>query len=477
MMPKSLANRMTLVVVGALVLAFGTAGVALYGRVKRSLELKAEKALEVRLTWLASSIDLDQRVLSMESRVEPNDGAEGWRVATAAGRELWHDEHAFPGDGQEALVKQRHLVLSGQTASITRNRDRETVLLLWRAVGEGQGAEKSNGTYLLGEGEDSVDLVLSAAYSSRAMHAELLRLRWALWTVGPVSVLLISLLCAWLIRWQLRPLAEIAQRAAGIGPEQSYARLEPVAGESVECAQLRAAIDSMVVRLAEGLEREKQFVGDASHELRTPLAQLRTQIEVALRKKDRPAEAYVQTLQEALLDILRLQELTAGFLELARSDGRNANGAAVLSVTVQEVLRQALVKSELPVSLPAASASLQVAGHAHLLYSAFENVLSNACKYAPGAPPRVLLEEDAERVSIAVLDAGPGVPEADRERIFQPLVRLDEARREGGFGLGLAIARKAVRACGGELVCRARRDGQSGAEFVFHLRKALALPA
>ncbi|MCW8133369.1 MAG: hypothetical protein KIS92_23705 [Planctomycetota bacterium] len=462
-MPKSLANRVTLVVVGALVLAFGTAGVAIYGRVKRSLELKAEKALEIRLTWVAAALDYDNGFLHLEARPEPNDGAEGWRVATVSGKELWASAHA--PEPNERMVKSRRIAV-GPAA---RGRGDAPEPVAWRDT-EGRGANRMAGAeYFLPEGT-GLDLAIEASFSSTEMQAELARLGWALGTVGPVSVLLLSGLCAWLIRWQLRPLAEIAERAAKIGPESADARLGPARGESAECAQLREALDRMIARLAEGLAREKQFVGDASHELRTPLAQMRTQIEVALRK-ERPAGEYRRALEDALLDIRRLQDLIAGFLGLARG---TPAGAPAERVALADLLREA--GHGTPLEPGGGVGGAAVLGSAPLLVSAFQNVFENARKYAPGIPPRLRLEEDDATVRIAVLDEGPGVPEAERERIFQPLVRLDAARREGGFGLGLAIARKAVRACGGDLVCRARRDGARGAEFVFLLRKA-AVPA
>lgn len=460
-MPKSLANRITLVVVGALVLAFGTAGVAIYGRVKRSLELKAEKALEIRLTWVAAALDYDNGFLHLEARPEPNDGAEGWRVTTASGRELWVS--ATAPEPHDRLLKSRRIAVG----PATRGEEGALQPIEWRDTHE-RGAQRLLGAEYFLPDHVGQDLVVEATFSSAAMNAELARLLWALCTVGPVSVLLLSALCAWLIRWQLKPLADFAERAARIGPGSADVRLEPVRSESSECAQLREALDRMIERLADGLAREKQFVGDASHELRTPLAQMRTQIEVTLRK-ERAAGEYRQALEDALLDISRLQGLISGFLDLARSE---RDGLPNEHVAVADLLRDA--GNGLPVEQDGADASAKVLGSAPLLVSALQNVLENARKYAPGRPPRVRLEEDGKTVRVAVLDQGPGVPEGERERIFQPLVRLDAARHEGGYGLGLAIARKAVRACGGDLICGPRRDGARGSEFVFVLRNAAA---
>ena len=97
--------------------------------------------------------------------------------------------------------------------------------------------------------------------------------------------------------------------------------------------------------------------------------------------------------------------------------------------------------------------------------------MENAKRYAPDSAPRVTFSKSDRGVNITVEDRGPGIEEADRERIFEPLLRLDRARTIGnaadGFGLGLTVARSITRSFGGDLACRARSDGQAGAAFVF----------
>jgi signal transduction histidine kinase len=278
-----------------------------------------------------------------------------------------------------------------------------------------------------------------------------------------------------LIRWQLRPLARMAQQASGIGPGNLAERIAPV-GSSAECVRLRESINAMLSRLAEGLEREHNFASSAAHELRTPLAQLRTQIEVALRKQ-RDAAEYRTGLAEALVDVERLEKLVLGLLQLTRSQDD-------ASIECQPVSLGAVLKKVQAIHGGDAAqfadgeqvAGLLVRADEELLAAAISNVLDNAARYAPGAPATVTVTAADDEVVLVVADRGPGVPEAERERIFDPLTRLDEARSIGetadGFGLGLAVARAAVRRFGGDLVCRGRTDGDSGAEFVFRLPRA-----
>jgi signal transduction histidine kinase len=99
------------------------------------------------------------------------------------------------------------------------------------------------------------------------------------------------------------------------------------------------------------------------------------------------------------------------------------------------------------------------------------NLFENAIRYSPdGAAVRVLLSDEGERVRVRVVDGGPGMPAADRERIFEPIYRSPDAYHLPGYGLGLAIARKVARAHGGELGLGASVGG--GAEFVVELPQA-----
>ena len=224
------------------------------------------------------------------------------------------------------------------------------------------------------------------------------------------------------------------------------------------------------------MAQERRFSAVAAHELRSPLAQLRTTIEVALRR-ERSVGEYQSALQETLADVERLQALMERLLELTRlGDSAALKGHPVsLSAIAKKAARD---HDAVELSLDETEEELLVAGDEQLLNRAIGNVLENAARYAPQAPPAIRIEQDNGQVRLVVADRGPGVPEAEREGIFEPLARLDAARSiassSSGFGLGLSVARSTVRAFGGDLVCRARADGQSGAEFVFSFRTASA---
>ena len=331
-----------------------------------------------------------------------------------------------------------------------------------------------------------VDLVLTARASAAEARDELSRLSRTLWSVGPLALALTAAGLALLIRWQLRPLAQMAEQAAAVGPSATAARIEPVGG-GAELVRLRDAMNGMIARLAEGLERERRFAADAAHELRSPLGEMRATVEVALRRPREAAE-YREALETVAGDLLRLQNLVVGLLHLTRADAAGVRGEPV---SLPAVLRRAV--AQYPARIDGIESPGDgagdgdgatgpcVFGDAELLHAAIGNVLANAARYAPGEPPTVRVEPHGpgDVVRVVVSDRGPGVGEADRDRIFEPLTRLDAARTAAGpdgFGLGLSVARATARAFGGDLVCRGRADGADGAEFVFTFRRATLAP-
>jgi two-component system OmpR family sensor kinase len=209
---------------------------------------------------------------------------------------------------------------------------------------------------------------------------------------------------------------------------------------------------------------------------------MRTAVEVALRRPREAAE-YRETLEHVADDVRRLQSLVVGLLQLARS--ADASQVPSRPLPLGPLLQSAVAQCGGGATLEASTgaADAWVDGDADLLRGALCNVLENAARYAPPAPVEVRVRRgDAATVHVVISDRGPGVPEAERERVFQPLTRLEVAgaghgaAEPAGFGLGLAVARATARAFGGDLVCRARADGQSGAEFVFTLRTAAPDP-
>ncbi|MEV4008055.1 HAMP domain-containing sensor histidine kinase [Actinomadura sp. NPDC049753] len=268
----------------------------------------------------------------------------------------------------------------------------------------------------------------------------------------------------WLVtRRALRPVEAVRAELAEITSSGDLTRRVPVPDARDEIAGLAATTNATLAALEESVARQRGFVADASHELRSPIASLRTQLEVAAAH---PELLDVGGLTE---DVLRLQRLAADLLLLARIDAGDrppVSPVALGGLVLDELERRA------PGDRIAVRASVEadprVMGVPGRLSRVVGNLLDNARRHAR-SEVRLSVAEEAGTAVVRVADDGPGVPPADRERIFERFVRLDDARSrdEGGAGLGLAIARDLVLAHGGDLAVREAPGG--GALFEVRL--------
>ncbi|MEV1085707.1 HAMP domain-containing sensor histidine kinase [Streptomyces sp. NPDC050211] len=266
----------------------------------------------------------------------------------------------------------------------------------------------------------------------------------------------------WLVtRRALRPVEGIRGEMAAITASEDLARRVPVPDTHDEVARLARTTNETLAALETSVERQRRFVADASHELRSPIASLRTQLEVAA------AHPELLDLDGAVADTVRLQHLAADLLLLARLDA--GEGPADTRVDLAALAREeAAGRAGVTVEVPGA---VEVAGSRGQLGRVLANLLDNAQRHARSAVT-VAVRRDGDRAVAEVADDGEGVPEADRERIFERFVRLDAARSrdDGGAGLGLAIARDVAVRHGGTLTVR---DAPAGGAL-FALRLPLA---
>jgi len=274
----------------------------------------------------------------------------------------------------------------------------------------------------------------------------------------------------------LTPVAAMATKARQITAECLSERL-PIDNPHDEFGQLAHVFNHTLERLEDSFARLRRFTSDASHELRTPLTAMRSVGEVALREGDDAVE-YREAIGSMLEEVDRLTRLVESLLLLTRADA----GAARLAIEQLDVAT--LVNETAEHMRPLAeerSQSIVVDAHRTgapqtrdtvaervTLRHALINLLDNAIKYSPeGAAIRVSVSGDSAGIAIAVADEGPGIPDEERERIFERFYRMDKARsREvGGVGLGLSIAKWAVEANGG----RIELDSQPGRGATFRV--------
>ncbi|WP_344395056.1 HAMP domain-containing sensor histidine kinase [Streptomyces vastus] len=289
---------------------------------------------------------------------------------------------------------------------------------------------------------------------SRAGRAMLTGLPAVLAVVAGVAVLV--------TRRTLRPVEGIRQGMAEITASTDLSRRVPEPAGRDEVALLARTINETLSALEAAVERQRRFVADASHELRSPIASLRTQLEVGL------AHPQLLNVDGAAQDTVRLQGLADDLLLLARLDAGEQPGdtPVALPTFVREELTQR-VGDRHPVRVTGL-ADLKVAGARGQLARVLGNLLDNAQRHA-ATTVRVTVRQDGNRAVLEVADDGDGVPEAERERIFNRFVRLDDARSrdDGGAGLGLAIARDVALRHGGTLTADTAEEG--GASFVLRL--------
>jgi signal transduction histidine kinase len=265
----------------------------------------------------------------------------------------------------------------------------------------------------------------------------------------PLLLLIVGTATFVFVGRSLRPVEAIRGRVATISSRELHARV-PVPTARDEVARLAETMNAMLDRLESAATSQRQFVADASHELRSPLATLRAGLELITPAAENGA--LVATLVE---EADRLDRLISGLLILARADdqGLAPRPSDVDLDDLVEAERLRLRHADPRLYVFAQVQPVRVRGDAHQLAQALRNLVDNAARYAHSTVTlRVGL--DAEQAVVEVLDDGPGIPMADRDRIFERFVRLDEsrARDEGvGSGLGLAIVSEIVRGHGGTI--------------------------
>ncbi|MFH8571452.1 sensor histidine kinase [Streptomyces sp. NPDC017993] len=268
--------------------------------------------------------------------------------------------------------------------------------------------------------------------------------------IGLPLLLVVVAGVTWLVtRRALRPVEGIRQEMAAITASTDLSRRVPVPSSKDEIGRLARTTNETLAALETSVERQRRFVADASHELRSPIASLRTQLEVGV------AHPELLDTPGAVADTVRLQRLAADLLLLARLDAgeRPSDVRIDLAAMVREESSQR-VGDRIPVR-SGELASVEVTGSRSQLGRVLGNLLDNAQRHAESSV-RVTVAREGAWAVLRVEDDGPGVPEGERERIFERFVRLDDARArdDGGAGLGLAIARDVAVRHGGSLAVR-----------------------
>ena len=263
----------------------------------------------------------------------------------------------------------------------------------------------------------------------------------------PLVVLAMGMATYFIVGRALRPVAALRKGAQEITAADLADQRLPVPDAHDEIYRLAVTLNAMLDRIDAATKRQRTFVGDAAHELRSPLASLRLQLEVAQRVG--PAKDWPGMLDEVLSDVDRLDQLVEDLLALARSD--EAGGVlrrrepVALDQLVTEVAEDYL---DARVPVRSSTDAVSVDGDPEALRRVVVNLLDNAVRYARSEVTVDIAVNGNGTAELVIRDDGPGIPEDERERVFDRFYRTHESRSRdtGGTGLGLPIVRDVIRA-------------------------------
>ena len=261
---------------------------------------------------------------------------------------------------------------------------------------------------------------------------------------------------------------EVLQRSVQRFGEGDLAARVPVQGND-EVADLSRQFNAAAARIQTLVQSHKSLLANASHELRSPLTRIRMGLEL-MGASSQPSPAF---RDEILRNIAELDQLVDEILLASRLDAHEADVGTIELVDMVGLAAEECARVD--ADLDAGADALEVRGVAKLLRRAVRNLLENARRYSQGditvSLRRSAHSSDKQPMAeVRVCDHGPGVPEALRERIFEPFYRLPGAsERAGGVGLGLALVRSIATRHGGRVYCQDRPDGRPGACFVLEL--------
>jgi signal transduction histidine kinase len=420
-------------IVVAVALAIGA--LSFYGILSASIHSATERSAEQRLDELSERLDQrgGREVDRLEDEIVQIIGADG-------------SVRAASEDAREALGS-TPLPLDDDPQ--TRTIDEEPMLIVSDGIGD----------------DDTLVLAVSIEDDSETLSTVA-----TLLTVAVPLLLALVAVTTWLVTGRaLRPVTRIRGEVDGITAERLHQRVAvPDSGD--EIAALATTMNGMLDRLDASATAQRRFVSDASHELRSPLATIRQHAELA---QAHPGVTSIGELAEVVAEEgLRLQGIVESLLLLARLDeGASTPDEAVDldDIALGEVRRLRAAGLEVDGSGIRAA---RVHGDPRLLGQLVRNLADNAGRHSRGKVAIGVTPTDGH-VFVTVEDDGTGIPDEERERIFERFVRLDEARSRdaGGSGLGLAIARGIASSARGTLTVDDSRWG--GARFVLTLPLAV----
>jgi two-component system OmpR family sensor kinase len=301
---------------------------------------------------------------------------------------------------------------------------------------------------------------------------------WAMIPLGLGAVIAAWLLGRFITGQALRPLVETTASLNRFGAGDFTARTIMTSDRS-EIGELAKAYNAAAAQVTAAFEerrvaeaRMRQFIADAGHELRTPLTVIMGFIDVLRRRAQSDATMSSKIYDTMLVESRRMKDLIDKLIVLARLD--TVHERELETVDLGDVASQVVAAREALETRPRIALRVEdraiVRGYESELHDALANLVENALKYAPDSPVEVRVHGEGGAAVVDVIDHGPGIPRDEQESVFSRFYRGRDRGDAEGFGLGLAIARRAVERSGGDLSL-ASTPGQ-GSVFTIRLPRA-----
>jgi signal transduction histidine kinase len=262
-----------------------------------------------------------------------------------------------------------------------------------------------------------------------------------------LTLVIFFLLAALVVRMVTRPLGELARAAEALGANPEGPALEARGPDEVR--RVIDAFNRMQAQIREYVLERARMLGAMSHDLRTPLTRMRLRTEML---------PDAQTRAKFERDLAEMESMVGSTLEFFGSLGKEPQAQPVDIGALVESLCEDFRDTGADVST-SGTAGAPLIAHAQALRRCLGNLIENALRY--GGRAEIAVADDGATLRVTVRDQGPGIPEAELERVFEPYFRLDDSRSRdrGGTGLGLSIARSIARWHGGDVRLRNAAPG------------------
>jgi signal transduction histidine kinase len=279
------------------------------------------------------------------------------------------------------------------------------------------------------------------------------QLRWTLIYLAAFSFIMVVIV-GWIFAGQaLAPIAIVVKKVTTLSPIEKSERLEPMS-EKDEIAALVATFNDLFDKLEEAFKLQKFFVANVSHEMNNPLAKIKSQIEVSLIQ-NRDKEDYKKILKSVLEDVNEMIILMQDMMKFSKISKETLTydefriDELLFEIRDNIIATSQLDKVDIELSNPPLNdREFIIKANKPLIATAIKNIINNACKYSPDHTAQLTLSIHEGRVIVSVTDHGPGISAEDLPYIFNIFFRSQSALSSKGFGIGLALAQRILKAHG-----------------------------